>query len=161
MAVLAFFLSLTFVALGAVGVISPYRLLAFLRRFETPAGLYAAAIFRLVLGLALMLAAPASRAGHHLGSRHHHFHSGTRGSANRGRATPAPFRLVVPTNGRIHAGVGGTRAGPRPVHRLCRASLIASRKWPSDVHPNTHQGGCMASFRLKFPVPQYIHPDFD
>lgn len=62
MAVLALFLSLTFVALGAVGVISPYRLLAFVRRFETPAGLYAAAIFRLVLGLALMLAAPASRA---------------------------------------------------------------------------------------------------
>jgi len=62
MTVIAFILSLMVVAFGALGVISPRRLLAFVQRFETPAGLYSAAAFRLVLGLTLLFAAPDSRA---------------------------------------------------------------------------------------------------
>jgi hypothetical protein len=62
MTMVALILSLVVAALGAVGVISPRRLHAFVQRFETPAGLYAAAAFRLLLGLTLLLAAPDSRA---------------------------------------------------------------------------------------------------
>lgn len=50
------------VALGAVGFASPARLLAFVRTFLTQRGLYAVAAIRLVLGVALVAAAPASRA---------------------------------------------------------------------------------------------------
>jgi hypothetical protein len=62
MAGVAFVLSLCVAALGALGVLSPARLLAFARQFETTAGLYAAAAFRVVMGVALILAAPTSRA---------------------------------------------------------------------------------------------------
>lgn len=62
MALVAFVLSLFVAVLGAIGVVSPTRLLAVVRRFETSAGLYAAAGLRLVLGVALFLAAPTSRA---------------------------------------------------------------------------------------------------
>src|SRR5262245_41142720 len=52
----------TFVAVvGAIGVIRPEALLGFARYFETPIGLYAAAGIRIVLGLALLVAAPRSR----------------------------------------------------------------------------------------------------
>jgi hypothetical protein len=49
-------------ALGALGVVSPHWLLAFARRIDTTAGLYAAAAFRVIFGLVLLLAAPDSRA---------------------------------------------------------------------------------------------------
>jgi len=48
--------------LGTVGIFVPTALLAVSRPFLTPAGLYAAAAIRLVLGTALFLAAPTSRA---------------------------------------------------------------------------------------------------
>ena len=62
MTFVALILSLAVAGLGAVGVASPSHLLAIVRRFQTPAGLYVAMAIRLVLGLALFLAAPASRA---------------------------------------------------------------------------------------------------
>lgn len=62
MVLVAFVLSLFVAALGALGVVSPAGLLGVVRRFESPAGLYAAAVLRLVLGVALFLAAPTSRA---------------------------------------------------------------------------------------------------
>jgi len=62
MAIIALVLSLFVAALGALGVVSPMRLLGIVRRFQSPAGLYAAAAIRLVLGAALWEAAPASRA---------------------------------------------------------------------------------------------------
>ena len=49
-------------AIGALGVVSPDRLLGVVRRFQSPTGLYAAAAIRLVFGVALFLAAPTSRA---------------------------------------------------------------------------------------------------
>jgi len=61
MAILALVLSLFVAALGALGIISPTRLLSIVRQFQRPAGLYAAAILRLVLGMALFLASPTSR----------------------------------------------------------------------------------------------------
>lgn len=49
--------------LGSVGVVYPPGLVAVIRvLFETPARLYAAAVLRLVFGVALFLAAPTSRA---------------------------------------------------------------------------------------------------
>ena len=54
--------SLLIAGLGALGVCAPTRLLAFTRRFQTPAGLYVAAAARLIFGAALFLAAPESRA---------------------------------------------------------------------------------------------------
>lgn len=62
MAVVAFALSLLIAALGALGIASPDRLLGVVRRFQSPAGLYAAAAIRLVLGASLFVAAPASKA---------------------------------------------------------------------------------------------------
>jgi hypothetical protein len=62
MKIMALALSLFVAALGAAGVVSPPKLLGIVRRFQTPVGFYAAAGIRLVLGAALWLAAPSSRA---------------------------------------------------------------------------------------------------
>jgi hypothetical protein len=62
MTVLALAFSLFVVALGALGLVAPSRIRGFERYFQTPAGLYIAAIVRLVMGLAFFFAAPASRA---------------------------------------------------------------------------------------------------
>ena len=48
--------------IGVWGVLVPSRLIAFAARFGTPRGLWFAAGIRVVLGLALWFAAPASRA---------------------------------------------------------------------------------------------------
>jgi len=61
MAIAALVLSLFVAALGALGIVSPMGLLSIVRQFQRPAGLYAAAILRIVLGVALFLAAPTSR----------------------------------------------------------------------------------------------------
>lgn len=55
-------LSLFIAALGGLGVVSPDRLLSLIRRVQTPRGLHATAALRLVLGVALLLVAPASKA---------------------------------------------------------------------------------------------------
>jgi hypothetical protein len=62
MAWVAVTLSLAIACLGALGVVSPERLLATVRRFQTPTGLYVAAAIRVALGVALFVAAPTSRA---------------------------------------------------------------------------------------------------
>jgi hypothetical protein len=62
MAIVAFAISLLIAALGVLGIVSPPRLLGVVRHFQTPAGLYVATALRLVLGSALFLAAPTSRA---------------------------------------------------------------------------------------------------
>ena len=61
MAIAALVLSLFVAALGALGIVSPMGLLSIVRQFQRPAGIYAAAILRVVLGVALFLAAPSSR----------------------------------------------------------------------------------------------------
>jgi len=61
MAIVALVLSLFVAALGALGIVSPMRLLGIVRQFQRPAGLCAAAILRVVLGVALFFAAPTSR----------------------------------------------------------------------------------------------------
>jgi hypothetical protein len=55
-------MSLIVAAVGAVGVVAPTALLGAERIFETVAGLYAAAAFRVLFGAALWLAAARSRA---------------------------------------------------------------------------------------------------
>ncbi len=62
MTVIALAFSLVIVALGALGLVSPSRTIRLVRYFQTPAGLYFAAAVRLVMGMALFFAAPASRA---------------------------------------------------------------------------------------------------
>lgn len=62
MAPVALVLSLFVATLGAVGIVLPTKLLGFVRRFQSPAGLYGAAALRVVLGTALLVASPASRA---------------------------------------------------------------------------------------------------
>lgn len=62
MTLVAFGISLLVAALGGLGIVSLPRLLGVFRHFQTPAGLFAATALRLVLGAALFLAAPASRA---------------------------------------------------------------------------------------------------
>jgi hypothetical protein len=62
MAFIAFILSLFVAALGALGMVSPMRLLNIVRHFQSPAGIYAAAALRIILGMALFFAAPTSRA---------------------------------------------------------------------------------------------------
>ncbi len=62
MALVALVLSLLIAVLGAVGVASPARFISIVRYFETPTGLYLAAVLRLVMGVALFVSAPVSRA---------------------------------------------------------------------------------------------------
>jgi hypothetical protein len=62
MTVIALVFSLLVAAMGALGIVSPSRLLGVVGYFQTPAGLYFAASVRLVMGVALLFAAPASRA---------------------------------------------------------------------------------------------------
>jgi hypothetical protein len=62
MALVALVLSLLVALIGALGVVSPSRLLRVVRLFQTRRGLYFAAALRLVLGVALFFAAPTSRA---------------------------------------------------------------------------------------------------
>jgi len=51
-----------FAVVGVTGIISPPRLFAFIARWQSQEGIYYAAGLRLLLGIALILAAPASRA---------------------------------------------------------------------------------------------------
>jgi hypothetical protein len=62
MALAAFLLSVLVAVVGAVGLIRPTSLLAVAGLFLTPAGLYAAAAFRIVLGTGLFVGASTSRA---------------------------------------------------------------------------------------------------
>ena len=62
MAFVAFMLSLLIAGIGAVGVLAPSVLIALLTHMRGPFGLYFAAALRIVLGTALFLAAPRSRA---------------------------------------------------------------------------------------------------
>jgi hypothetical protein len=62
MTVIALVFTLSVAALGALGVVSPALLINYVRYFQTPSGLYLAAALRVVMGLALLFAAPASRA---------------------------------------------------------------------------------------------------
>ena len=62
MTLIAIAASLAIAALGALGLIDPDRLLATVRSFQRPGGLYVAAGIRLILGAALYLAADDSRA---------------------------------------------------------------------------------------------------
>jgi len=53
--------SLAILVVGALGLASPDALMAFVRRWQTPSGMWVAAAFRVTFGTALWLAAPASR----------------------------------------------------------------------------------------------------
>ena len=55
-------LSLSIAALGVFGLVAPQRLVALAIHRQTRSALLAAGAFRLVLGVALILAAPASKA---------------------------------------------------------------------------------------------------
>ena len=61
MALIALTFSILVAVVGAVGIVVPALLLAIAGLFVTPVGLYAAAAFRLVLGTAVVVAAPTSR----------------------------------------------------------------------------------------------------
>lgn len=61
MKLVAFFIGLLVVGLGALGTVSPLRLLSVARMFESPAGILAATALRIVLGTALFLSSSASR----------------------------------------------------------------------------------------------------
>jgi hypothetical protein len=59
--ILAFFFSLFVAVLGAVGIVSPVKLLGIVRHFESQAGIYAAAGLRVIMGTALLFSASTSR----------------------------------------------------------------------------------------------------
>ena len=62
MALIAALFGFLIVALGALGVVSPQRLLALVERSQSERGLYAVAAIRVVMGVVLFLAAAGSRA---------------------------------------------------------------------------------------------------
>ncbi len=64
MKTIAFLLGLVIAAMGFLGIASPGMLISVVRRFASPAGVYAAAAIRLIMGLALYLSAPVSRIPH-------------------------------------------------------------------------------------------------
>jgi hypothetical protein len=53
--------ALAIVVIGALGLTSPDALTVFVRRWQTPLGIWMAAAFRVTFGVALWLAAPSSR----------------------------------------------------------------------------------------------------
>jgi len=53
--------SLGIMAIGALGLASPEALMSFVRRWQTPLGLWVAAGFRIAFGVAVWLAASSSR----------------------------------------------------------------------------------------------------
>ncbi len=53
--------SLAIMAIGALGLASPEALMSFVRRWQTPLGIWVAAGFRIAFGVAVWLAAPSSR----------------------------------------------------------------------------------------------------
>ncbi|MEM7411966.1 MAG: hypothetical protein AAF430_17180 [Myxococcota bacterium] len=61
MRLLAFLFCAVVVAMGAVGLFAPARIVAFARRFQSQQGLYLAAAIRLAFGGALVLVAPEAR----------------------------------------------------------------------------------------------------
>ncbi len=61
MTVVALILCLFAAGVAALGVVSPPRLLALLRKTQTLSGLYLLGALRVVLGVALIFSAPASR----------------------------------------------------------------------------------------------------
>ncbi len=62
MTLVALIICLLTSAFGALGIASPSRLLGVVRYLQTPVGLYFAAGIRVLLGVALLFAAPTSRA---------------------------------------------------------------------------------------------------
>ncbi len=62
MTLVALIICLLTAAFGALGIASPSRLLGVVRYLQTPVGLYFAAGIRVLLGVALLFAAPTSRA---------------------------------------------------------------------------------------------------
>ncbi|MBW2161058.1 MAG: hypothetical protein JRH14_14050 [Deltaproteobacteria bacterium] len=62
MTLVALIICLFIGALGALGIVSPARLLRVARRAQTLRGLYFLAGLRMVLGIALVFSAPTSRA---------------------------------------------------------------------------------------------------
>ena len=58
---------LLIIAMGVLGAISPPRLLALVARFQSQRGLYVLAALRVVIGVALLMAAAGSRAPAFLG----------------------------------------------------------------------------------------------
>ena len=61
MSVVVIVIGLLLSAIGLLGLASPERLIRFVKSAQTPAGLYMAASLRILLGVALWFAAPASR----------------------------------------------------------------------------------------------------
>lgn len=53
--------SLAVIVIGALGLARPDALMSFVRRFQTPVGIWMAAVLRVAFGIALWLAAPSSR----------------------------------------------------------------------------------------------------
>jgi hypothetical protein len=62
MTLVALVICLLTAAFGTLGIVSPSRLLGVVRSIQTPIGLYFAAGLRVLLGVALLFAAPPSRA---------------------------------------------------------------------------------------------------
>jgi len=62
MTIVAISICLLIAVLGALGIVSPTRLLDVVRRVQTPRGLYFVVVLRLILGVALIFSAPTSRA---------------------------------------------------------------------------------------------------
>lgn len=62
MSLVALALCLAIAGVGAVGIVSPPRLLDLVRRFQSQRGVLIVGVVRVLLGVALFLAAPGSRA---------------------------------------------------------------------------------------------------
>ncbi len=62
MTLVALIICLLFAVVAAVGVVSPPRLLGALRKLQTPGGLILLGIIRVLVGVAFLLAASASKA---------------------------------------------------------------------------------------------------
>jgi hypothetical protein len=62
MTLIALFISLAIAALGGLGMVFPQKMIAFAHLFESRSGLWAAAVLRIVFGMALYQSAATSHA---------------------------------------------------------------------------------------------------
>lgn len=126
MALLALLFSIFIAVIGAIGFVSPAKLFHIVRKFQSSAGLYVAAGFRVVFGSALFFAADRSRAPEVMRL------VGIIVLVS-GLITPLfgldrfrrILKLVVHASGCLPASLGGVRPGIRSAMRLRRGTLLS------------------------------------
>ena len=148
MALLALLFSIFVAAIGAIGFVSPAKLFHIVWRFQSSAGLYVAAGFRVVLGSALFFAADRSRALKL---------SALSASSSSCRDSSLPYSGLIVS---AESSIGGPRVRlpsnesrqDSPSHSVCYA--------PTPWHPAFHSDPREGADEIDFTVATKSHQQF-